>query len=119
MDAQILIHKMKNLTTGQNMLAPNQTLEAVGYGDQSLFFELADKSGAGQMVSLQGKIRLKKKNLDFEATGRILSVAAVGATTRIELQLLQVDQSLWKKFLIVAKQCQGRADKIFNAIKES
>ena len=121
MPSGIDLQKVKSLTTDVDLYVARTgpPLEVSEYGDKGLVCLLPRvKVTPGQLVSLDGKMRIGHETLNFSATGKVVRSSEVTETlTRLEIDLHQYEKGQWKKFLGQLTAEQERVTLLFEKIK--
>ncbi len=116
----MVITSIKNLTTNREILKSSQIdfIKILEYGKSSLVFVFpADLQKGHSSLLISGIMTIRGKKNGFEFTGKIETSERMDNATRIQLNLVQYDRDLWRKFLRQAVSRQNKVDKLLRALK--
>ena len=121
MSSGIELTKIKSLTTEIELFSARggHPLEVSEYGDKNLVCLVPRTFFApGQLVTLDGKIRIADLSFVFCATGKLVrSLDASENLTRFEIDLNQYDKDQWKKFLDQVNKDQDRVTALLEKMR--
>ena len=112
------IHELKNLTSDLRLLSSSEQIEILECAEQSVIFQTQKlKCSIGQLISLNGVLKLEDENVEFSVVGKISGLEVVGESHKIAIKLNQYDKAVWKKFIAAIASKQERVDSLLAAIK--
>lgn len=119
MSVTLRLDSIVNINSNVSLL-PNgvRSLEVTQLGRETISFLTSVVAHVGQLVSIQGKVKLENQTHPFVATGKIVGVTANDdSASCVEVRLHQFDEELWNNIRHTLDAKQARADWLFKNIK--
>jgi len=121
MPSLLEIQEIRNATSGLALITNKEKalIEILECKAQSLVFQMPSaKIVLGHTLQLQGRMNLNDERVPFPVTGKVASLVELDKSQiRIEVQLIQYEKSLWKRFLKALLESQDHADHLLAVMK--